>query len=163
MLPENVANEIKVASFSLLALPHAVRCRVQQGIFQISQHNNVSILYSDIKGFTSWSAERSASECACVLTAPCMHAWLAGWLAGRLIVSRARLPAVDDVVKLLSDLFTLFDKATRVNNIYKLQTCGLLGGVWPVIVGNCAFASVQDRRRVCVRVGSGIHAAGSSW
>ena len=40
---------------------------------------------------------------------------------------------VDDVVKLLSDLFTLFDKATRVNNIYKLQTCGLLGGVQLVI------------------------------
>ena len=60
MLPENVANKIKVASFSLLAWP--TPCA--QGIFPIVKHNNVSILYSDIKGFTSWTAERSASVCA---------------------------------------------------------------------------------------------------
>ncbi len=75
------------------------------------------------------------------------------------------LVPADDVVKLLSDLFTLFDKATRVNSIYKLQTCGLLGGV-RLVVGRLIVAvpvSVQDRRRVCVRVGSGLHAAGSNW
>jgi len=148
---------------------------VQQGIFQISQHNNVSILYSDIKGFTSWTAERSASECACrwlYVASPRLPACMPGRPPASLIASRvcllgcvaAWLPA-DDVVKLLSDLFTLFDKATRVNSIYKLQTCELLGGV-RLVVGRLIVAvpvSVQDRRRVCVRVGSGLHAAGSSW
>ena len=57
---------------------------------------------------------------------------------------------VDDVVMRLSDLFTLFDKATLVNNIYKLQTCGLLGGVSSAIDCGCACLCRIGDAYVCV-------------
>ncbi len=97
-------------------LPRPVAAQLKLGKRRVAQHyEQVTILYSDIKGFTSYSA--------------------------------ASTPA--SVVKLLSGLFSAFDKLTAKHGVYKIQTIGdayvLVAGLPFNAVSHLALLAEEDR------------------
>jgi hypothetical protein len=104
----------KAERFLYQMLPMYVATELKKGIHGSSKkYEGVTILYSDIKGFTNYSSKSTP----------------------------------DNVVQLLSSLFSAFDRLTDKHQVYKVQTIGdayVLVGGFPFVGDNLTPAEHAD-------------------